>query len=374
MLTFCIPIAPHHRELAQWAIASVKAQTVPCEVLTYYDDERRGAGVARNRLLEQVTTEFVSFLDADDWIEPTFTEALLKAWQPRHYVYCDWQVGKTIITAPGARAVWRDGTMNVITTVVNTQDARSVGGFDETLAGMEDTDFYLRLIYNCICPLYVNQTLFHYRPGGLRSLSIHDNNNAEKNKLDDLLRRRYTMAKTCCAGNKPINTAPTEQKQDGDILAMALWHGNRIEYGIATRRKYPRLSYPKTAWVAPIDVAKSPRLWRALEPMVEPAPLVAQVQRFVGAAGLGQAFEQAGIFHQSTPPVTHEPNPDMAALQRKLDQRRAREAAASADVGYKAHEELHDMAKAETDKGAERKAKAAAYMRERRAAKKVSGE
>lgn len=99
------------------------------------------------------------------------------------------------------------------------------------------------------------------------------------------------MAKTCCAGNKPINTAPTEQKQDGDILAMALWHGNRIEYGIATRRKYPRLSYPKTAWVAPIDVAKSPRLWRALEPMVEPAPLVAQVQRFVGAAGLGQAFE-----------------------------------------------------------------------------------
>jgi glycosyltransferase involved in cell wall biosynthesis len=68
----------------------VQAQTVDCAIETLVDYGGRGAGWARNRLLERVSTPFVVFLDADDYIEPNFVERCLAVWQPGRYVYTDW--------------------------------------------------------------------------------------------------------------------------------------------------------------------------------------------------------------------------------------------------------------------------------------------
>lgn len=76
----------------------------------------------------------------------------------------------------------------------------------------------------------------------------------------------------CCGGDdKPV--PPVGAQQPGDVLAMALWHGNRSEYGRYTGRHYPRISMPRTAWVDPRDVEKSPELWQRIEHLKPAAPV-----------------------------------------------------------------------------------------------------
>lgn len=55
-VTVVIPVAGYHSEIAARAIASVEAQTVPCEIVVVPDTSAKGAGWARNRGLESVNT------------------------------------------------------------------------------------------------------------------------------------------------------------------------------------------------------------------------------------------------------------------------------------------------------------------------------
>lgn len=69
----------------------------------------------------------------------------------------------------------------------------------------------------------------------------------------------------------PEPTEPVGIKQDGDVLARALWAGNRKEHGKATGRHYPRMAFPGLTWVDPRDIRVSPHLWQAV-PQVEQEP------------------------------------------------------------------------------------------------------
>lgn len=271
-ITFVTPVAPEHIDRLQRAVESVNAQTVPCQHIYAIDYDRVGAGAMRNRLLAQVTTRYVSFLDADDWIEPTFAEETLKAMEVGRYVYTDWYEDQTHKHAPNK--AWCGGTWHVVTAVVATVDAQRVGGFDETLNGMEDTDFYLKFVTRHICGIRVPKPLMHYSKSGGRSQSIRDTGEIHQLQLE--LQRRYANTMGCCGNQTIIGKEPINAQQQGDIQAMALWRGNRVQRSSADgSRIYPRGSYPRVYWINPRDLDLQPRLWQrvampAREVFVEP--------------------------------------------------------------------------------------------------------
>lgn len=262
MLTVIIPAAPYHEAIVEQAIASVRQQTVPCECVVVYDHERRGAGWARNQGLEQVTTEFVTFLDADDLLEPTFAEDTLRAFDGTRYVFTDWFTDK-VIEAP--RRPWSgDGSAHIVTTLLPTAWVRAVGGFDEALPGGEDTDFYWKLTRNGCCGRRLSKPLVQYRKGGQRAkafLSSPDYENMMRAVVE-----RYERLPMACGDCGEIVDAPPLQPSNapepGDVLVMALWGGNRSETGRMTGRRYPRTGNGNRLWVAALDADATPHLFR----------------------------------------------------------------------------------------------------------------
>jgi hypothetical protein len=315
-LTFVIPIGPAHIGLSRRAIDSVKAQTVPCLWLAMHDEKRRGPGYLRNQMLERVTTEFVSFLDADDWVEPTFAEETLAAHQSiggGKYIYTDWlDADKHPIAAPclngpngttisaNDRQPYCGGAWHVLTTLMPTEWARSIGGFDEYLPAVEDTDFYLKLCVTMHCGYRLARPLFHYSPDGGRAKEFRTS--PDYHKVMGALTQRYGGKVGCCGGDSKV-VPPTGEKQPNDVQAMALWHGNRTEYGRVTGRVYPRISFPKTTWVDPRDVSQSPALWKLLDQK--------PVDAFTGLTQVAQIAElgMAGIKAQAKTMVAEPPPP-----------------------------------------------------------------
>lgn len=260
MLTFVIPTAPYHDAVLQEALASVHAQTLVCPVVVIKDHHRRGAGWARNEGLKQVDTPFVAFLDADDLIEPTFAEQCLRAYDGRHYVFTDWQTD-TRIEAP-ERPWAGDGTAHIVTTLLPTNYVRALGGFDEQLPGGEDTDFYWKLTRNGLCGKRLAQALVHYRKGGLRAQQF-----VNSPHYHDIMRRvvaryeRLPMACQDCGGNLlDIDTPPLGERVEGDVLAEALWQGDRPERGRVSRRIY-RGGWNSKLWMDPRDIDAAPHLF-----------------------------------------------------------------------------------------------------------------
>lgn len=166
-VTVITPVGPYHRDVVGRAAASVQAQTVPCAHIILYDDNRRGPAALRNAGLRQAETDFVVFLDADDWLEPDFARRCLNAWRPYTYVYTDWWQGSERRAAPDCP--WHNRSWHVVTTLIPSATARHIGGFDETLPGAEDTEFYVRLTRRGFCGVRVPEPLFHYGAEGQRA-------------------------------------------------------------------------------------------------------------------------------------------------------------------------------------------------------------
>lgn len=264
-ITFITPISPDHQQFLPACTASVREQTAPCQHLVMLDEDRRGPGFIRNRLLAQAETEYVSFLDADDLVEPDFAEKMLAAAHTGAYVYSDWWQDDHHVVAP--ERAWCARTFHLVTAVVPLQLARWVGGFDEDMAGLEDTDFFLKLISRDLCGRRVPYPLVHYRANGGRGDAVHRSGQVDALRME--LSRRYGgKALACCGSDTVINEGPIGERQDGDVLAMARWMGNRTERGRATGRRYPRSGNHKRVWVDPRDVAASPSLWEPAPPEV----------------------------------------------------------------------------------------------------------
>ncbi len=266
-LTVLTPCAPSHLQVLDRCVASVEAQTARAVHLIKIDKDGRGPGALRNELLQQVQTTYVTFLDADDWLESSFAERLLGAARPTQYLYSDWYQDHQTVTAPDC--AWVKRTYHLVTALVPTAWALEVGGFDEHLPGMEDTDFYVKLVTSGHCGRRYPVPLVHYAAHGGRADAIHAT--GEYERLQEEMNRRYGGLKVgCCGDSTTPPNLPIGERQPGDVLAQAQWGGNRKEYGRATGRRYPRISYPHTCWVDPRDVAQSPHLWR--EVIEETAP------------------------------------------------------------------------------------------------------
>lgn len=180
-ITVVIPSIPPRRAMLRRAIDSVLEQTMPAAALSVVvDSERLGAAVTRQRALDAVTTRWVAFLDDDDEMRPRHLEALYSAAVEHDALYLWSRFQTAIPTVTGiplehAGFVYRDGpaplgagtfeqwnpeqpAQTTITTLVDTDLARAVGGFTPRantpmgsgeIGGQragEDWDFTLRCV------------------------------------------------------------------------------------------------------------------------------------------------------------------------------------------------------------------------------------
>jgi hypothetical protein len=281
-LTVITPIAPRHAALFAECAASVAQQTADVEHLYMIDQAGHGPAAIRNWLLRQVKTPYVTFLDADDWLEPTFAEETLQAVRPARYIYTDWYQEGAQIEAP--ECAWTRGTHHLVTAVLPTAWARAVDGFDEALRGMEDTDFYVKLVTRGFCGRRLPNPLVHYRRGGGRAARIHET--GEVHALNAEMARRYGgMNVACCGDTAVIEDVPAGVRGENDVLARALWGGNRVQMGLASGRHYPRTGNGKLVWVDQRDILAAPHHWQAV-PEPPDQPLVEQDSPKAGAPEL----------------------------------------------------------------------------------------
>lgn len=308
-ITFVVPVAPNHQRLLERSLASIEAQTVKCEVLVIPDHDRKGAGATRNKGIAQVTTSFIVFLDADDEVLPQFAELTLEIWQPRRFVYTDWYDLDTVTHAPDCPFI--NNNRSVITTLIATEDARRVQGFDETLTGMEDTHFYLKLLSSGVCGLHLNEPLFRYHPDGVRSKTFFEDKPTFKATV-----QRFNaefggrpMAECGGCGGSPyampeVQNLPIGEPQPGDVLAEALWAGNRQVRGRITGRLYPRASSGKRLWMSPKDIDGAPHEFARVVEMPG-VPTESDFQRFAKGVMRQMTGMQASSQPEMVPVTAH---------------------------------------------------------------------
>lgn len=318
-VTIVIPIGEMHVEQAQRAIQSAQQQTEPVNVLYEVDTEHVGPGALRNRMLAKVETPFVVFLDADDHIAPTFVEETLAlARKTGKYVYTDWLEGDKPVMAP--EHPWCGGTWHVITALLPTAWVKEVGGFDERLTGMEDTDMFLKLTTRRHCGVRLPKALFTYSDGGLRSDEFRASKDYEQIKGE--IGRRYAGMMGCC-GQDEIDIPPVGMRMDGDVLCQALWNGKHTEASQAIEgRIYPRIAYPATTWVNERDARANPNLWRIVETAVDEAIPMNGLDALELAMRLAQNSQPTPV--EYTPPSAEpvEVKPNVAKVQQLAKKKR----------------------------------------------------
>lgn len=165
-----IPTISGREERLQRAVDSVMHQTrLPDQIIVQEDTERLGAAVTRNRGLEQVTSDYVAWLDDDDLLLPNHIDRLarfLDRYQQFGLVYPIPRVeGGRDPTATSVDGAWmppwgipfgpeqeqhlrEQGSFIPITHMVRTQCVNAIGGFPapNTVRWLEDWGYLVLLL------------------------------------------------------------------------------------------------------------------------------------------------------------------------------------------------------------------------------------
>lgn len=130
-----------------------------------------GPSAARNAAIEAATGEFILPLDADDRIEPGYVEqaaAILQSRPEVGIVYCramkfGAESGPWQLPDYSERELAVDNVI-FVTSLFRREDWRSAGGFNPELRhGVEDYDFWLRIVGLGRDVVRLDAPLFHYR-------------------------------------------------------------------------------------------------------------------------------------------------------------------------------------------------------------------
>ncbi len=240
-----MPIAPYHVGITT-AIDSANAQTIPCETITIIDEQKRGPAWTRNAGLKNATAPFVVFLDADDSIAPDFVECCLERYQTGHYVYTNWDTNDdTGAHVPDADFdIFRDGMAHTITCLVPRQALEFIGGFDESLPGMEDIDLFMRLRQAGICGLHLDRVLMTYnRRDGNSPVSPDKPQSQVAHWLQDyyrILRQKHHNWSDimCKCKDGSDQSAMLNAQGIEDVLVQMTNHYRAT--GPVTKKKYPK--------------------------------------------------------------------------------------------------------------------------------------
>lgn len=289
LVTIFIPFSEAHKPIVQRAYKSAIEQTVKCEVVIGLSKDT--PSLLRNEAFKS-ESDFVCFLDADDWLEPNFIEECLRSYQTGRYVYTSWMQGDKIMRPspcdPYLAHDFKDGRgliggYHLVTTLFPTVVFKALGGFNELLPGMEDVDFYMRAHKAGFCGMLCDKPLLHY--------SGDDNSRAKQfmamPEHEDI--RRMIIERNggnnsmggCCGISGGGATVKTNGAQPDDVAAQVLQPGT--QRGRATNRWYDRAYPGEIVMVDPEDVKLMPEVYRAVLTFREAVP---KRERVLEEAGL----------------------------------------------------------------------------------------
>jgi len=250
--------------------------------VTLIRQENRGLPLSRNRGLELSHGRYVSFLDSDDWLAPTFIEQLSKALQKDDRVgmaYCD---VKEVFEGQG-RHMEREGSYSVgrsrtVTSgdilgsllcggyfppnavLVPREVLEKAGGFAADLGGHTDYDLWLRISAMNYRAEFVEVRLAFYRIHG-SNMSFRKRHMEEtRRKALQRLFERFPV-RAAEALDEVIRLA-AEQYSANQMLHTEFIRLDR-EYREADRRldeeqKRGAQAYSESqAWIAAIEEAKA---------------------------------------------------------------------------------------------------------------------
>lgn len=149
ILTVVTPTIPGREDFLEQCKDSVLKQTAgKLPHVVGVDHDREGPAVVRNRLVEQVETPWVLFLDDDDWLEYDYYERIDPHLVDPHEVVYSWckRVGLKVNLDVefDADSLRRDNFIPV-TACVRTERFRELGGFPPE-AGYEDWALWIKIL------------------------------------------------------------------------------------------------------------------------------------------------------------------------------------------------------------------------------------
>lgn len=162
MITVVTPTIVGREALLEECHASV--EQIGLTHLIEIDVDGEGPAAIRNRLLEQVTTEWVLFLDDDDLLYPNYVDAVTPYLADADVVYTAWRLTGAIDPMPLPRFdpdLLRQHNTIPVTACVRTEALRAVGGFPD--AKLEDHALWLSLLDAGYRFRYVPVIAWHYR-------------------------------------------------------------------------------------------------------------------------------------------------------------------------------------------------------------------
>lgn len=330
-----------------WCIHSVLAQTLrPAQIVVvddasedntevvctqflpqieYYRVEYRNAQQSRNFGLARASSEYVIFLDADDFMSDSMIESLERALDDHpgaRVAYCD----KYVFGDPAAILklklpyYWKAADFSVrhlqfknfimLTSLVRRE---FLSNFDERIRRLQDWDTWLSILKSDGHAIRVPEPLLHYRVHG-DNLSIRRKELIERLKVmtkHDLIHMEHLGA-----GNTPDQTITRHQEIVVYAMAPVLtdvtpWHnlskklGCRVRAIVAEPRPTNQASQPQDTIIRDRNVIVQAVACPSLDDLfwryagVASNPDVAAVVRVSDIRDL----RNAGLFRQTTAPV-----------------------------------------------------------------------
>lgn len=269
VVSVVIPVGKGHEEYVKQALDSVEGQTfLRWEVIVINDTGTPleltgfpyarvidtagaiGASAARNIGIDAATGDFTVFLDADDYLHPTFFEKAIATYKRTgRYVYSDWMM----LTKDGViqyhecpdfqpNLIFQIGYFHPITCLIPTAEIKK-HRFDETMESWEDIVIYMDLIKGGLCGVRIPEALLTYRytTGLLRERGA---SNAAALRADILSRYEeyITGGKQvmCACGATAPAPEITPEMELVKVMLNSQEMGKRDHFGMATGTKYRR--------------------------------------------------------------------------------------------------------------------------------------
>ncbi len=354
LVSVIIPVGPRHAQHCRVAAASALQQTIgreQVEVIVIGDGaadiapmpgvtvlestgKQRGPAHTRNRGIERATGYFITFLDADDYLQPRGLEHLLRAYSTGRYGYI---YGNAFTVEQDGSYVLRGApdyeqlqmahyNLHVITTLIPAHQVRQVGGFDERIDAWEDWGLHLRYAIAGICGYRTDQPIFVYRVFEGDRMTKFNRDRELMEKVWRLYRNEQGVIPmaSCCGGDATlaqlaglgIQGAPTPEAQGvGDNLVRVKYVGDStgaipfdfgqrvIRLGANPTHRYADVTPQEAAWLAErIEVVVVPKADPPAPPP-PPLPVVAKPDEKM------QALRPQGALRERKPGWQKEPQP-----------------------------------------------------------------